>query len=97
MITLWLLLFSVCMPIGKQMLVKIFFFFQNLKDLFFFECISFPVYFTGLYIQGNDVTKYASMCKLKAGRLSRIVSDSCLQFWGGMGYTDDVLISRYYR
>lgn len=62
---------------------------EMLKALFH-KCIS-------LYIQGNDVTKYASMCKLKAGRLSRIVSDSCLQFWGGMGYTDDVLISRYYR
>jgi citronellyl-CoA dehydrogenase len=37
------------------------------------------------------------MCKLKAGRLLREVSDKCLQFWGGMGYTDEVLISRLYR
>jgi citronellyl-CoA dehydrogenase len=33
------------------------------------------------------VTKLASMAKLKAGRLSREVADSCLQYWGGMGFT----------
>ena len=37
------------------------------------------------------------MCKLKSGRLNREVSDSCLQFWGGMGFTNDVLVSRMYR
>ncbi|XP_054713110.1 probable acyl-CoA dehydrogenase 6 [Uloborus diversus] len=46
---------------------------------------------------GKDITYLASMGKLKAGRLSREVMDSCLQYWGGMGYTDDVLISRFYR
>jgi citronellyl-CoA dehydrogenase len=25
------------------------------------------------------------------------VADSCLQFWGGMGFTNDVLVSRMYR
>lgn len=50
-----------------------------------------------LYIRGNDVTKLASMAKLKGGRLVREVSDSCLQFWGGMGFTSDVLVSRVYR
>ncbi|XP_064841518.1 probable acyl-CoA dehydrogenase 6 [Oncorhynchus masou masou] len=52
---------------------------------------------TALYIKGNDVTKLASMAKLKAGRLSREVGDSCLQYWGGMGFTSDVLVSRFYR
>ncbi|KAG9355449.1 hypothetical protein JZ751_000287 [Albula glossodonta] len=52
---------------------------------------------TGLYIKGNDVTKLASMAKLKAGRLAREVGDSCLQYWGGMGFTNDVLVSRFYR
>ncbi|XP_034150646.1 probable acyl-CoA dehydrogenase 6 isoform X2 [Esox lucius] len=52
---------------------------------------------TALYIRGNDVTKLASMAKLKAGRLAREVGDSCLQYWGGMGYTNDVLVSRFYR
>ncbi|XP_046553162.1 LOW QUALITY PROTEIN: probable acyl-CoA dehydrogenase 6 [Haliotis rubra] len=50
-----------------------------------------------LYMEGNDVTKLASMCKLKAGRLSREVCDSCLQYWGGMGYTEEVFVSRMYR
>ena len=48
-------------------------------------------------VAGEDVTRLASMCKLKAGRLSREVTDSCLQYWGGMGFTNDVLVSRMYR
>ncbi|XP_034258040.1 probable acyl-CoA dehydrogenase 6 [Pantherophis guttatus] len=51
----------------------------------------------GLYIRGNDVTKLVSMAKLKCGRLCREIPDSCLQFWGGMGYTNEVLVSRMYR
>ncbi|XP_074840828.1 putative acyl-CoA dehydrogenase 6 isoform X3 [Carettochelys insculpta] len=50
-----------------------------------------------LYLKGNDVTKFASMAKLKAGRLARELTDSCLQFWGGMGFTNEVLVSRLYR
>ncbi|MES2259675.1 MAG: acyl-CoA dehydrogenase family protein [Pseudomonadota bacterium] len=50
-----------------------------------------------LYIQGQDVTELASMAKLKAGRLARTVPDGCMQFWGGMGYTWDNLVSRFYR
>ena len=38
-------------------------------------------------MEGHDVTKLASMAKLKAGRLAREIADGCLQFWGGMGYT----------
>ncbi|XP_065053719.1 probable acyl-CoA dehydrogenase 6 [Rhopilema esculentum] len=51
---------------------------------------------TGLYVQGRDVTKFATMLKLKAGRLSREIPDTCLQYWGGMGYTD-IEISRMFR
>ncbi|MCE2917994.1 MAG: acyl-CoA dehydrogenase family protein [Rubrivivax sp.] len=50
-----------------------------------------------LYISGKDVTRLASMAKLKAGRLSREVTDSCLQYWGGMGYTWDNEISQAWR
>jgi citronellyl-CoA dehydrogenase len=46
---------------------------------------------------GKDVTRLASMCKLKAGRLLREVSDSCLQYWGGMGYMWESKISRMFR
>jgi citronellyl-CoA dehydrogenase len=50
-----------------------------------------------LYIAGKDVSKLASMAKLKCGRLSREVADSCLQYWGGMGFTRDNPISQAYR
>jgi citronellyl-CoA dehydrogenase len=50
-----------------------------------------------LYVQGQDVLELASMAKLKAGRLNRIVPDTCLQFWGGMGFTWENRISRKYR
>ena len=49
------------------------------------------------YINGQDVVKLASMAKLKSGRLSREVSDACLQYWGGMGFTRDNIISQFYR
>lgn len=50
-----------------------------------------------MYVGGEDVTELASMAKLKAGRLRREVSDACLQYWGGMGYTWDNPVSRAYR
>lgn len=46
---------------------------------------------------GEDVTRLASMAKLKGGRLQREVADSCLQYWGGMGFMDESRISRAYR
>jgi citronellyl-CoA dehydrogenase len=49
------------------------------------------------YVHGKDVTLLASMAKLKAGRLAREVADSCLQYWGGMGFTWDNPASRAYR
>ncbi|MBI5333841.1 MAG: acyl-CoA dehydrogenase family protein [Burkholderiales bacterium] len=49
------------------------------------------------YVAGDDVTRLASMAKLKCGRLIREVADSCLQYWGGMGYTWDNPIARAYR
>ncbi|CAN5773636.1 citronellyl-CoA dehydrogenase [soil metagenome] len=49
------------------------------------------------YLGGSDVTLRASMAKLKAGRLVREVTDSCLQYWGGMGFTWDNPVARAYR
>jgi citronellyl-CoA dehydrogenase len=49
------------------------------------------------YVAGGDVTQLASMAKLTAGRLAREVADSCLQFFGGMGYMNETPIARYYR
>lgn len=50
-----------------------------------------------LHIEGTDVTELASMAKLKCGRLTRQVADTCLQFWGGMGFTWENRVSRLYR
>ena len=49
------------------------------------------------YLTGVDVTLLASMGKLKAGRLSRQVADKCLQYWGGMGFTWETPVSRFFR
>jgi citronellyl-CoA dehydrogenase len=50
-----------------------------------------------LYLAGTDVTRLASMAKLKAGRLLREAADACLQYWGGMGYMNESPVSRVYR
>lgn len=50
-----------------------------------------------LYVGGQDVLELASMAKLKAGRLNREVPDTCLQFWGGMGFTLENKVSRMFR
>ncbi len=48
-------------------------------------------------IAGEDVTRLATMAKLKAGRLGRELTDACLQFWGGMGFMNETPVSRAYR
>ena len=62
------------------------------------ECLRALTYMaTEHYVAGKDVTEWASMAKLKAGRLLRSVPDACLQYWGGMGFTWDNPVSRLYR
>lgn len=50
-----------------------------------------------IHINGGDCTMLASMAKLKSGRLVREINDACLQYWGGMGFMDETLVSRSYR
>jgi citronellyl-CoA dehydrogenase len=50
-----------------------------------------------IHVHGGDCTKLASMAKLKATRLAREVNDSCLQYWGGMGFMAETPVSRRYR
>ncbi|MFT5684079.1 MAG: citronellyl-CoA dehydrogenase [Myxococcota bacterium] len=52
---------------------------------------------TERYVAGENVTRLASMAKLKSGRLAREVTDSCLQYWGGMGFMWETKVSRAYR
>ncbi|MFV0680181.1 acyl-CoA dehydrogenase family protein [Ottowia sp.] len=50
-----------------------------------------------MVVAKQDATHIATMAKLKAGRLVRQVTDGCLQYWGGMGFVKESLISRLYR
>jgi len=50
-----------------------------------------------MVVRNEDATHLATMAKLKAGRLARQVTDGCLQYWGGMGFVKESLISRLYR
>jgi citronellyl-CoA dehydrogenase len=52
---------------------------------------------TEAMVEGQDATRLASMAKLKAGRLSREVADSCLQYWGGQGYMWESPTARAFR
>lgn len=47
--------------------------------------------------EGLDVSKEVSMGKLKAAKLLQKVVADCIQMYGGMGFMDEMLISRYYR
>ena len=49
------------------------------------------------YLRGEDTTRFASIAKLKAGRLQREIADACLQFHGGVGYMEETWVSRYFR
>lgn len=46
---------------------------------------------------GEDITRGASVAKLTAGRLVREVADTCIQFYGGMGYMEETWTSRFFR
>ena len=66
------------------------------------ECLRAMVYrTTEFYVGGKagmeEVAKLASMCKLKAGRVAREVTDGCLQFWGGQGFMWESEVARSFR
>jgi citronellyl-CoA dehydrogenase len=62
------------------------------------ECLKALVYqATEEYVAGRDASMLASMAKLKVGRVSREVSDGCLQFWGGQGYMWESSVARSFR
>ena len=49
------------------------------------------------YLRGEDTTRFATIAKLKSGRLNRRVADVCLQFHGGIGYMEETWTARYFR
>jgi citronellyl-CoA dehydrogenase len=48
-------------------------------------------------VRGEDITRFATIAKLKTGRLQREVADWCLQFHGGIGYMEETWTARYFR
>ena len=48
-------------------------------------------------VAGEDVTRLATMAKLKSGRLARELTDACLQFYGGMGFMNETPVTRAFR
>lgn len=49
------------------------------------------------FVAGEDTTRFATIAKYKAGKLSREVADWCLQFHGGLGYMEETWTTRFYR
>lgn len=49
------------------------------------------------YMRDEDTTRFATIAKLKAGRLLREVADTCIQFHGGIGYMEETWTARYFR
>jgi citronellyl-CoA dehydrogenase len=46
---------------------------------------------------GQDITRHATVAKLKAARLARRMADSAVQFHGGMGYVEELWPARFFR
>ncbi|MHC4457878.1 MAG: acyl-CoA dehydrogenase family protein [Planctomycetota bacterium] len=62
------------------------------------ECLRQLTYhIVRMKMEGLDATREVSMGKLYAAQMLRRVSDGCLQMFGGLGYMDEMLISRYFR
>jgi len=62
------------------------------------ECLKQLIYhIVRLKMNGLDATKEISMAKLFAGQMLSKIADGCLQMHGGMGYMNEMLISRYFR
>ncbi|OBJ68022.1 acyl-CoA dehydrogenase family protein [Mycobacterium sp. 1274756.6] len=49
------------------------------------------------FMDGENVTRMATVAKLKAGRLVRQVADWCLQVHGGVGYMEETWTARFFR
>jgi citronellyl-CoA dehydrogenase len=49
------------------------------------------------YQAGQDITRHATVAKLKAARLARRMADAAVQFHGGMGYVEELWPARFFR
>ena len=48
-------------------------------------------------VRGEDITRFATVAKLRSARLARRVADMCLQFHGGIGYMEETWTARFFR
>jgi len=46
---------------------------------------------------GEDITRHATVSKLKSARLARRMADAAVQFHGGMGYVEELWPARFFR
>jgi citronellyl-CoA dehydrogenase len=49
------------------------------------------------YQAGEDITRHATVAKLRAARLARRMADTAVQFHGGMGYVEENWPARFFR
>nr|MDE0500362.1 acyl-CoA dehydrogenase family protein [bacterium] len=49
------------------------------------------------HMRGEDPTRFATIAKLKSGRLMRETADQVLQFHGGIGYMEETWTARFFR
>jgi len=62
------------------------------------ECLQQLIYhIVRMKEAGQDATREISMGKLMASQVLMKVADGCLQMYGGLGFMNEMLISRYYR
>jgi citronellyl-CoA dehydrogenase len=62
------------------------------------ECVKQLTYhIVRMKMAGLDATREVTMGKLYAAQVVMKVADGCLQMFGGSGFMNDMLISRYYR
>ena len=62
------------------------------------ECLKQCTYhIVRMKMEGLDATREITMAKLKGARLFQTVVEGCLQMYGGMGFMNEMLITRYYR
>ena len=62
------------------------------------ECLKqFVYHIVRMKEAGLDATKEISMGKVAAGQLLNQVANGCLQMYGGLGFMNEMLISRYFR
>lgn len=62
------------------------------------ECLKqFTYHIVRMKMAGLDATREITMGKLKAARLLQEVAAGCIQMFGGMGFMNEMLITRYYR